>query len=136
MRLLPDTNVLVYDTIEDGEYHEEATRIIDEARELIIPSIVIHEYIWAMFKIAQVSPGFLMIKLREYLGDPRTAYVLEPEEVLISALEMLKADEESPREVNDYIILAMALHNNLKLATFDEKLRRRALERGLGVVPE
>ncbi|MEM3691558.1 MAG: PIN domain-containing protein [Candidatus Korarchaeum sp.] len=135
MRLLPDTNVLIYDTVEDSEHHEEAARIIDEAGEVIIPSIVIHEYIWAMFKIAQVSPSFLVIKLREYLGDPKAVYVFESAEVLVSALKMLEADGESLREMNDYIILATALHYNLKLATFDRKLRIRALERGLGVVP-
>lgn len=117
MRLLPDTNVLIYDTIEDSEYHNEAAKIINEAKEIIIPSIVIHEYIWAMFKIVQVSPSFVMLKVREYLEDPRTIYILEPIETLVDALKMLEVDRESVKEVNDYIILATALHHNLTLAT-------------------
>lgn len=135
MRLLPDTNVLIYDTVEDSEHHEEAATVIDEAREVIIPSIVVHEYIWAMFKIVQVPPSFLVIKLREYLGDPRVAYVLEPARVLIEALEMLEEDGESLREANDYVILAASLHYGSKLATFDGKLRARAVRRGIEVVP-
>lgn len=53
MRLLPDTNVLIYDTIEDSEHYDKAAKIIDEAKEVIIPSLVIHEYVWAMFEIVQ-----------------------------------------------------------------------------------
>lgn len=50
MKVQLDTNVLVYDTVEDGDYHGEAARIIDEARETYVPSIVIQEYIWVMLK--------------------------------------------------------------------------------------
>ncbi|MEM1947114.1 MAG: PIN domain-containing protein [Candidatus Caldarchaeum sp.] len=45
MRLLPDTNVLVYDTVEDSMHHDKAVKIIDAAGELAIPPIVIHEYV-------------------------------------------------------------------------------------------
>jgi len=37
--------------------------------------------------------------------------------------------------VNDYIILAVTLHYNLVLATFDKKLKRIAVKRGLRVIP-
>lgn len=135
MRLLPDTNVLIYDTIEDSEHHNEAAKIINEAKKIIIPSIVIHEYIWTMFKIVQASPSFVMLKVREYLEDPRTIYIPESIETLVDALKMLEADRESVKEVNDYIILATALHHNLTLATFDKKLKRKAMEKRLKVAP-
>ncbi len=135
MKLLPDTNVLIYDTIEDSELHEEATRIIDSAKEIFIPSIVIHEFIWVMLKLIQVAPSFVALKIREYLEDPRARYVLEPAEVIINALKMLEEDCQSVNEVNDYIILATAMHHNLTLATFDKKLKKIAIKRGLRVVP-
>ncbi len=135
MKLLPDTNVLIYDTIEDSELHEEATRIIDSAKEIFIPSIVIHEFIWVMLKLIQVAPSFVALKIREYLEDPRARYVLEPAEVIINALKMLEEDCQSVKEVNDYIILATAMHHNLTLATFDKKLKKIAIKRGLRVVP-
>ncbi len=135
MKLLLDTNVLVYDTIEDSEYHNMAMRIIDTAKELFIPSIVIYEYIWVMLKLARVSPSFVSLKIREYLEDPRTTCILEPMGALINALKMLERGEQNIREINDYIILATALHYNLILATFDKKLRRIAIKKGLKVIP-
>ena len=135
MRLLPDTNVLVYDTVEDSEHHNRAAKLIDEASEILIPSIVVHEYIWVMLKVVQATPNFVALKVREYLEDPRAAYVCEPIEVLTGALEMLEKAGENAKEINDYVILATALHYNLTLTTFDDRLKRRALDRGLKVVP-
>ena len=135
MRLLPDTNVLIYDTVEDSGYHDEAARVVDEAREIVIPSIVVHEYLWAMLRIVQAAPSFVVLKVREYLEDPRTTYIHEPMEAIAKALRMLEADREGVGEVNDYIVLATALHFDLTLATFDRKLKERALRRGVRVVP-
>ncbi len=135
MRLLPDTNVLIYDTVEDSEHHDEAAKVVDEAKEIFIPSIVVHEYLWAMLKIVQAAPSFVALKVREYLEDPRTTYMLEPMDAITEALRMLEADRESVKEINDYVILATALHYDLTLATFDRKLKKRALRRGLRTVP-
>lgn len=77
----------------------------------------------------------MALKVCEYLEDPKTAYIHEHVETLTGALETLEADGESAKEVNDYIILATALHYNLTLTTFDKKLKRRALEKGIKVVP-
>jgi len=46
MKLLLDTNVLIYDTVEDSEYHDIATEIIDKAIQIFMPSIIVHEYIY------------------------------------------------------------------------------------------
>ncbi len=135
MKLLLDTNVLIYDTIEDSEYHSLAMKIIDEAKELFIPSIVVHEYIWVMLKLIQVPPSFVSQKIHEYLEDPRTTYLLEPIGVLVNALKMLEEDKQNIKEINDYIILAVALRYNLVLATFDKRLKKVALKRGLKVIP-
>jgi predicted nucleic acid-binding protein len=135
LKLLPDTNVLVYETVEDSEHHEEAVGIIDSAREVYITPIVLHEYIWVMLRLIGASPGFVAQKLQEYFEDPRTRYLLEPRVVLINALHMLREDGENMKEVNDYIILATALYHGLVLATYDKKLRKRAAKRGVDVIP-
>ena len=41
-----DTNVLIYDLFEDSMYHKEASSILDMLEAWIIPTIVIHEFIW------------------------------------------------------------------------------------------
>ena len=134
-RLLPDTNVLVYETIEDSPHHEAAVNLIDSAGELIIPSIVIHEYVWVMVKKLGVDPLFVAEKLREYLEDPRVVYVAEPLEVLRVALRLLAERNSSPRNLNDYIILETARYYKAGLATFDEKLKSLARRRGIKTLP-
>ena len=81
---------MVYDTIEDSEYHALAMKIIDTVKELFIPSIVVHEYTWVMLKLVQATPSFILLKVREYLEDPRTTYILEPTRALVNALKMLE----------------------------------------------
>jgi len=135
MKLLPDTNVLIYDTVEDSEYHAIALEIIDKATQIHIPSIVIHEYIWVMLKLLQAPLNIVEIKLHEYLDDPRTVYMLESVDILTNALKMLAEDKQSVREVNDYIILSTVQKYGLILATFDEKLRKIAISRNMKVVP-
>ena len=135
MKLLLDTNVLIYDTVEDSEYHTIASEIIDKATQIYIPSIVIHEYIWVMLKLLQAPLNIVEIKLHEYLDDPRTVYILESVDILTNALKMLAEDKQSVREVNDYIILSTVQKYGLILATFDEKLRKIAISRNMKVVP-
>jgi predicted nucleic acid-binding protein len=135
VKLLLDTNVLIYDTVEDSEYHAIALEIIDKATQIHIPSIVIHEYIWVMLKLLQAPLNIVEIKLHEYLDDPRTVYMLESVDILTNALKMLAEDKQSVREVNDYIILSTVQKYGLILATFDEKLRKIAISRNVKVVP-
>ena len=40
-----------------------------------------------------------------------------------------------PRELNDAIILASAIQHNAVLATFDQRLRRKAKQLGVAVKP-
>uniref|UniRef100_A0A7J2U193 Type II toxin-antitoxin system VapC family toxin n=1 Tax=Ignisphaera aggregans TaxID=334771 RepID=A0A7J2U193_9CREN len=135
MKLLPDTNILIYDTVEDSEYHSIASEIIDKAIQIFTPSIVIHEYLWVMLRLLQAPLNIIEIKLREYLEDPRTVYILESIDVLVNALKMLTEDKQDVKEINDYIILSTAQKYNLMLATFDKKLRKIAINRNLKVVP-
>ncbi|MEM0482826.1 MAG: PIN domain-containing protein [Nitrososphaerota archaeon] len=135
MKLLPDTNVLVYDTIEDSTPHNQAVKIIDSADMLAIPPIVIHEYIWVMLKFS-VSLKTISVKVHEYLEDPRTRYLVEQPAAIYEALKMMKEDRASPKMVNDYVILSLALKYDLSLATFDSVLKKRAMARGVNVVPQ
>ena len=134
MRLLPDTNVLVYETIEDSMHHDEACGLIDNASEIYLPSIVIHEYYWVMTKLG-VNPGIVLLKIAEYLQDLRTYYFAESLRVYKKAFRMLLEDEKGYRDINDYIILAVALEEKITLGTYDQGLKRIATERGVKVTP-
>ncbi len=134
-RLLPDTNVLVYETVEDSPHHSEAVELIDSADEIVLPAIVVHEYVWVMVKKLGVKPSLVAEKLREYLEDPRTMYVAEPPTVLYQALRLIEEHDTSPRELNDYIILSTATHYDAILASFDEKLKKIAEKIGVATLP-
>ncbi len=45
-KAIVDTNVIIYDYVEDSEYHKEAEAILDSLSKWIIPVIVIHELVW------------------------------------------------------------------------------------------
>jgi len=127
MRLLPDTNVLVYETV-------EACKLLDSAEEVFIPSIIAHEYFWVMTKLG-VSLDVFLSKVEEYLEDSRTRYFVEPLDTYRRAITMIQEDKASLREVNDYLILAVAYRERLVLATYDHNLRKTAIKRGIKLVP-
>ena len=133
--LLPDTNVLVYETVEDSPHHVEAAELIDSAREVLIIPIVLHEYMWVMIRKLRVPASFVAAKISEYLEDPRTRYIAEPLSVINKALGLLEKGYMQPRELNDAIILTSAIQYNAVLATFDQRLRRKAKQLGVPVKP-
>jgi hypothetical protein len=134
MKLLLDTNVLVYGTVEDSERHSEALKIIDGAEEIFIPPIVVHEYIWVMLRFS-VDPEIILTKINEYLEDVRTKYLHESVKIIAEALKMLKEDRANKKEINDYIILSLASNNKLVIATFDKRLKEIASKRGIKTIP-
>ncbi len=107
---------------------------MDLASEIIIPSIVVHEYMWVMLRLG-VNPLFVADKVGEYLNDPRTLYVCEPPSVIMKALMLLEEHRASMRELDDYIILVTAVSYRATLATFDKKLARVATSLGVEVLP-
>ncbi|MGB9806455.1 MAG: PIN domain-containing protein [Thermoproteota archaeon] len=136
MELVLDTNVLVYDTLEDSENHEKAKRIIDEAEIFCIPSVVAHEFVWVLLKKLNLDAEFIRKKVSEYLvEDPRAKYTLESPQVIGRALRKLSEDKKSPTLANDYIILETATDLGLALATFDEELKRIALKHNVKTIP-
>lgn len=46
MSAVVDTNVLIFDTFEDSEFHTEAMKLLDSLKKWILPSIAFREYAW------------------------------------------------------------------------------------------
>ena len=46
MEAVIDTNVLIYEFIEDSEYHNEAKEVLNKIDIIIIPEMVINEFIY------------------------------------------------------------------------------------------
>ena len=129
-RVLLDTNVLVYDTVEDSPFHERAAEIVDSS-EPYVSKLVVHEFVWVMLKLG-LDPELVGAKVKEYLELCNLAE--ESKKVYLKALRELKARGLSHKRVNDLIILFTAKENDLALATFDERLAKLARSLGVSVV--
>jgi len=135
MKLLPDTNVLVYDTVEDSERHMDASKILDDAEELFLAPIVLHEFVWVLLKFS-VDPDTVSVKVEEYLGDPRANYIQESVGTIEGALKLLKDSRLPASDINDLIVLTLAVDYKLTIATFDAKLASLAKRKGVSIIPE
>lgn len=134
MKALIDTNVLVYDTFEDSIYHAEAKKLLDSLDEWIIPSIVVHEYVWVM-RALKIEVGEVAYKVKEYLQHYKAGLVNETSQDIGRALSLIEKEGLNLSQYNDKIILSLALKVG-SLATFDRKLRKQASTRRIQILPE
>ena len=132
MKAVIDTNVLIYDTFEDSVYHIKAKNILDSLDEWIIPTIVIHEYVWVMKSLVNVED--VVYKVEEYVNHYKTSLVPEKGEDILEALKRIRKENISLSRYNDEVILSIAMRVGV-LATFDNKLRKRSESVGIKLLP-
>jgi len=121
-----DTNVLIFDTFEDSEFHVEAMKLLDSLKRWILPSIVFHEYVWFM-KGEKLDLSFSREKVTEYLTQAKTNTVpIQVDDILFS-IQRIKEH----RDYNDFLILSVAKRMGHALLTFDEKLKKHANQHGV-----
>ncbi|RFA96139.1 PIN domain-containing protein [Pyrobaculum aerophilum] len=134
MKVLVDTNVLIYETFEDSERHAEATDIV-YTNEIYIPTIVLHEYIWLLLRHFSISYAQVAAKLEQLLSEKNIHVICENLSDLAAGIRIAAEDGAKPSNINDYIILASALNRGLALATYDRELRRAGARRAVTVLP-
>jgi len=121
-----DTNVLIFDTFEDSEFHIEAMKLLDSLKRWMLPSIVFHEYVWFM-KGEKLDLSFSREKVTEYLTHAKTNLVpIQVDDILFS-IERIK----EYRDYNDFLILSVAKRMGHALLTFDERLKKYANQHGV-----
>jgi predicted nucleic acid-binding protein len=123
-----DTNVLIFDTFEDSEFHSEAVRGLDSAGRWYIPSMVFDELLW-FFKGRDFQLGNAKAKLEEYLTNEKSAFAACTIDDVQFATERMK----TYREYNDLIILSVAGRLKLPLFSFDAGLRRMAVRNAISL---
>jgi len=129
-----DTNVLIYDTFEDTEFHKRAEEILESLDRWYVPAIVVQEYVW-FFKNNGFSAREALEALRGYREDPRFRGLSEDPQLIESALNLVVEEKLSLSRFNDAVILLHALEKGT-LVTFDVKLRNLAKRKGVVVLPE
>jgi hypothetical protein len=130
MRAVIDTNILIYDLVEDSEFHKEAERLLDSLEEWLIPSIVIHEFVW--FLRANEIDNVEYVK--SYVNNEKAKVLCDNDDVIGRALEILTKERLSLSRYNDVVILAHAIVNKSPLATKDKALKGLARRHGVEVI--
>ncbi len=130
-----DTNVLIYDTVEDSKYHETAKDILDSEDPWSIPSIVIYEYVW-FFKRQNYEPEEVKTLLKNYLTDPRKKIITDDGDHSTNSLNILEDENLSLKHYNDMVILSSARGSEQPIVTFDGKLRGIADRYEVELIPE
>ncbi len=130
-----DTNVLIYDLFEDSVYHDEASELLDTLSLWVIPSIVIHELVWFL-KGLNIDRQLAINALSQYVKHHKTRIVSIKEDDITNALDIIKQEGISLSRYNDKLILAITFRLRIPLASFDERLRREAMKRGITIIPK
>ena len=129
MKAVVDTNVLVFDTFEDSEFHSEAAAGLDSLERWSVPSMVFHELVWFL-KSHEIPVSRANSKVEEYLTHEKTAFVPNTTDDVRFAASKMK----SYHEYNDLVILAAAKRLDLPLFSFDKSLRETARQNSVRVL--
>jgi predicted nucleic acid-binding protein len=121
MECVLDTNVLVYDAIEDSELHEKAERILDKFERLLIPGVVIEEFVSVMSKL-KIRKDLVMQIALGMLNNPSVELVPVGKNELEGAFKPIAEEEVSIRKFSDKVILYIAKRRKASFFTFDREL--------------
>jgi len=135
VRAVIDTNVLIYDCVEDSIYHSEASDILDSLKFWYIPIIVLFEFVW-FFRAEGLSIHEIYDLIIQYLEDPRCRVISIRTDIFVEALSIIRDEKLSLARINDKTIVLTAKNLKIPIATFDEKLRKQASKIGIEVLPK
>ncbi|BAB65852.1 PIN domain-containing protein [Sulfurisphaera tokodaii] len=126
-----DTNVIIYDYVEDSEYHKKAEELLDSLNKWIIPAIVIHELVWFLKDMKledKINDVFA------YVRNEKAEVICDSVNNIVDSLEILIREKLPLADYKDMIILSHAIREKLPLVTFDKKLSKIAKKYGVSVV--
>jgi len=117
-----DSNVLVRVLIDDGSEQQiaAARRVVINAKQVFIPTIVQIELVWVLARAYQLKKEDIKSILHELANN--AAYVMQEEDDFAQALELFK---QHNIDFSDCLIkVASRNHDALPIHTFDKKFAR------------
>jgi len=133
MEAIIDTNILVYETIEDSMYHKEVVEKLKDLESLYIPTNILIEFILVMKKL-KLENQIIMRKILEILEDPSITLINIAKMDFKESLRIIIRENRDMKEINDKIILALAKRKNLPIYTYDRQLKQQARKYGVKVL--
>ena len=133
MTTLVDTNVLVYDAIENSPHHGRASEIIDGAEDPMINSLSIVELGFVLPRYGIESKSVRM-KIEELLHSDYFTVSWLSGKILEGVSAFMVENNLSFRVFNEWIIAYDAHSRNIPLVTFDKTLSRHCKKLGIEVI--
>jgi predicted nucleic acid-binding protein len=133
MTVLVDTNVLVYDTIENSSHHDSASELIDESEDPIINSLSIVELGFVLPRYG-IDNESVRIKIEELLHSDYFTVSWLSGKMMEKVSSFMVENKLSFRGFNDWIIAYDAYSRNVPLVTFDKILQKKCKKLGIQVI--
>ena len=133
MTVLIDTNVLVYDTIENSPHHDSASEIIDESEDPIINSLSIVELGFVLPRYG-IDNESVRMTIEELLHSDYFTVSWISGKMIEQVSAFMVENKLSFREFNDWIIAHDINSRNIPLVTFDRVLQRKCKKLGIRVI--
>jgi len=132
LEAIVDTNVLVYETIEDSMYHEEVVDRLERIDILYLPTNVMIEFILVMKKLG-LTETFIVRKALEILREEKVKLTSIRDVDFREALKMIRQERVDIKRINDKLILAFSKRSRVPIYTYDRQLKTQAQTLGLKV---
>ena len=133
MTILVDTNVLVYDAIENSPYHSSASKLIDLSEDDIINSLSIVELGFVLPRYG-IDNQDVQVKINELLHGDYFSVSWISGKMIEKVSAFMVENKLSFRDFNDWIIAYDAHSRNIPLATFDKVLQKKCKKLGIQVI--
>ena len=133
MTVLVDTNVLVYDAIENSPRHDRASVLIDESEDPIINSLSIVELGFVLPRYG-IDNESVRKKIEELLHSEYFTVSWLSGRMMEKVSAFMVENKLSFRDFNDWIIAYDAYSRKVPLATFDRVLHNKCKKLGIQVI--
>lgn len=133
MECIVDTNVLVYETFEDSEFHEEVVKKLSEMEFIYVPGVVILE-LTIILKRLKYDSSIILDKIREIFNSNRYVVLDIYVDDIIFAIDILSRHGKNVSSLNDKIVLSVAKRLGKPIYTYDKDLKRQCKSLGVPII--
>jgi len=128
-----DTNVLVYELLEDSEHHEKAKELLESVTGCLVPTTVIEEFVHVMNKLG-ISNNIIKGKMEELLNAADIDVLPISVSNISDAIRLTAKYGLSFRDFNDQLIISAAKAENAQVMTFDLRMAAECSKEGVKTI--
>jgi hypothetical protein len=119
-----DTNVLVYDTMEDSSFHEDVRDKLYRLEKWVVPSVVLEEFALVLMQL-KVKESFIRDKILEILLNEKTEIATLSKQHFIDSIDIISREKVSVNRLNDKLIVSVAKAKKSPIFTYDKEIKKQ-----------